>query len=130
MCIFLVLYLWAKKKVNVSKMTRLTPELVTELFCPTLISCENPNVNGAVEKILEQNVWQKNTKKVYDFVFNVWGSTLNCKFLTGFFVGCKTFAFDCSSLEIFFEILKTSRHKALAFLCRDVLRIFNGFLSG
>ena len=54
-------------------MTRLTPELVTELFCPTLISCENPNVNGAVEKFLEQNVWQKNTKKVYDFVFNVYG---------------------------------------------------------
>ena len=46
-------YLWAKKKWKVSKMTRLTPELVTELFCPTLISCENPNVNGAVEKILE-----------------------------------------------------------------------------
>ena len=45
-----------KKKVKVSKMTRLTPELVTELFCPTLISCENPNVNGAVEKFLEQNV--------------------------------------------------------------------------
>jgi hypothetical protein len=51
-----ILYLWAKKKVNVSKMTRLTPELVTELFCPTLISCENPNVNGAVENFLEQNV--------------------------------------------------------------------------
>ena len=55
-------------------MTRLTPELVTELFCPTLISCENPNVNGAVEKFLEQNVWQKNTKKVYDFVFECMGT--------------------------------------------------------
>ena len=111
-------------------MTRLTPELVTELFGPTLISCENPNVNGAVENFLEQNVWQKNTKKVYDFVFNIWGSTLSSKFLTGFFVGCKTFALDCSSLEIFFEILKTLRNKQLAFLLRNVLRIFNGFLSG
>ena len=111
-------------------MTRLTPELVTELFCPTLISCENPNVNGAVEKFLEQNVWQKNTKKIYDFVFNVWGSTLNWKFLTGFFVGSQTFTSDCSSLEIFFEILKTSRNKQVAFLLRNVLRIFNGFLSG
>ena len=111
-------------------MTRLTPELVTELFGPTLISCENPNVNGAVEIFLEQKVWQKNTKKVYDFVFNVWGSTLNCKFLTGFFVGSQIFTTDCSSLEIFSEILKTSRNKQLAFLLRDVLRIFNGFLSG
>ena len=54
-------------------MTRLTPELVTELFCPTLISCENPNVNGAVDKFLEQKVWQKNTKKVYDFVVECMG---------------------------------------------------------
>ena len=51
-------------------MTRLTPELVTELFCPTLISCENLNVNGAVEKILEQKLYRKNTKKINDFV---WG---------------------------------------------------------
>ena len=56
-------------------MTRLTPELVTELFRPTLISCENPNVNGAVDKFLEQKVEEKNTKKVDDFVFEctVWG---------------------------------------------------------
>ena len=69
-------------------MTRLTPELVTELFCPTLISCENPNVNGAVENFLEQNVWQKNTKKVYDFVFNVWGSdriNIKLEIFNGFF---------------------------------------------
>jgi hypothetical protein len=108
-------------------MTRLTPELVTELFCPTLISCENPNVNGAVENVLEQNVWQKNTKKVYDFVFNVWGSTLNCKFLTGFFVGACTFALDCSSLEFYFEILKTLRHKQLSFLWRNVSEFLTGF---
>ena len=49
-------------------MTRLTPELVTELFCPTLISCENPNVNGAVEKFLEQKLYRKNTKKINDFI--------------------------------------------------------------
>jgi hypothetical protein len=71
-------------------MTRLTPELVTELFCPTLISCENPNVNGAVENFLEQNVWQKNTKKVYDFVFNVlyWysmGINIKLQIFNGFF---------------------------------------------
>ena len=118
-------------------MTRLTPELVTEPFCLTLISCENPNVNGAVENLLEQKVWQKNTKKVYDFVFECTvlysmgiQHIISSKVLTGFFVGCKTFTTDCSSLEIFFEILKTSRHKELAFLWRDVLRIFNGFLSG
>ena len=66
-------------------MTRLTPELVTELFCPTLISCENPNVNGAVEKILEQNVWQKNTKKVYDFVFECMGINIKLQIFNGFF---------------------------------------------
>jgi hypothetical protein len=54
-------------------MTRLTPELVTELFCPTLISCGNSNVNGAVEKFLEQKFQKKNTKKVYDFVFECMG---------------------------------------------------------
>jgi hypothetical protein len=54
-------------------MTRLTPKLVAELFCPTLISCENPNVNGAVENFLEKNVLQKNTKKVDDFVFECMG---------------------------------------------------------
>ena len=51
-------------------MTRLTPELVTELFCPTPRSRENLNVNGAVEKILEQKLYKKNTKKINDFV---WG---------------------------------------------------------
>ena len=75
-------------------------------------------------------MFDKKTRKKFTILWsNVWGST-NCKFLTGFFVGCKTFALDCSSLEIFFEILKTLRHKQLGFLWRNVLRIFNGFLSG
>ena len=76
-------------------------------------------------------MFDKKTRKKFTILcWNVWGSTLNCKFLTGFFVGWQTFAIDCSSLEIFFEILKTSRHKELAFLWRDVFRFFNSFLSG
>jgi hypothetical protein len=57
-------------------------------------------------------------------------STLSSKVSTGFFVVLQTFTTVCSSLEFFFEILKTSRHQELAFLWRDVLRNFNGFLSG
>jgi hypothetical protein len=52
------------------KMIWLTPEFVTELFCPTPRSRENLNVNGAVGKILEQKLYKKNTKKINDFV---WG---------------------------------------------------------
>ena len=80
-------------------MTRLTPELVTELFCPTLISCENPNVNGAVENFLEQNVWQKNTKKVYDFVFECMGINIKLQIFNGFFCCDETFTSDYSTLE-------------------------------
>ena len=56
-------YLWAKKKVKFLKMICLTPELVTALFCPTPRSRENLNVNGAVEKNLEQKVVQKKHEK-------------------------------------------------------------------
>ena len=76
-------------------------------------------------------MFDKKTRKKFTILcLNVWGSTLNCKFLTGFFVVSQIFTTDCSSLEIFSEILKTSRHKELAFLWRDVLRIFSAFLSG
>ena len=79
-------------------------------------------------------MFDKKTRKKFTILCLMYGdltgSTLNWKFLTGFFVGSQTFTSDCSSLEIFFEILKTSRHKQLAFLWRNVLRIFNGFLSG
>jgi hypothetical protein len=34
---------------------------------------------------------------------------------------------SCSSQEIFLEILKTSRHKELAFLWRDVFRFLTAF---
>ena len=40
----------------------------------------------AVEKILEQKLYRKNTKKINDFI---WDSTLNSRVLTGFFVGAK-----------------------------------------
>jgi hypothetical protein len=46
--------------VKFLKIICLTPELVTELFCPTPKSRGNLNVNGAVEKI-------------YDFVFECMG---------------------------------------------------------
>jgi hypothetical protein len=49
---------------DIFKNYRLTPELVTELFCPTPRSRENLNVNGAVEKFLEQKLYRKNTKKL------------------------------------------------------------------
>jgi hypothetical protein len=56
--------------VKFLKIKCFTPELVTELFCPTPRSRENINVNGAVEKFLEQKLYKKNTKKINDFV---WG---------------------------------------------------------
>ena len=108
-------------------MTRLTPELVTELFCPTrytnkLWKSQRQRSRG---KNFRAKCLTKKHEKSWRFCVWMYGdSTLtSSKVLTGFFVGCKTFKTDCSSLEIFFKNRKTSRHKKANSLCSDVFRI-------